>query len=99
MFFLDFVKQKITVSSAKEIPKTSSTLSNGEWDRQSFIVETKNIALNVKEPLKCEIIDFLNAVENKSNPLVSGEDGLEAVKIVNACKVSMSTGKTVKLGG
>lgn len=96
--FLDFVKQTITVSSAKQMPKSSTTLSNGEWDRQSFIVETKNIALNVEEPLKCEIIDFLNAVENKGNPLVSGADGLEAVKIVNACKESMITGKSIKFG-
>jgi len=95
--FLDFVSQKITVSSAKEMPNDLATMSGGQWDRQNFIVETKDVAFNLKEPLKCEIIDFLEAINSKKRPLVSGEDGLEAVKIVNACKKSMHIGETIKL--
>ena len=47
--------------------------------------EPKKILVNVKkqEPLKLEIENFIEAVKNGRDPLVTGEDGLEVLKIAS----------------
>mgnify|MGYP001250405260 CR=1 FL=1 len=43
------------------------------------------------EPLKLELLDFLNSISNNTIPLVSGLDGLQAVKIAHHALKSMET--------
>ncbi len=40
---------------------------------------------------------FIDAVRTKTEPLVTGLDGLEAVKVVKAGNLSIATGKTIQL--
>lgn len=42
-----------------------------------------------KEPLKLELADFLDSIESKREPFVSGENGLKVVKIASAALESM----------
>lgn len=44
---------------------------------------------------KMQIIDFLNAVENNTTPLIDAEEGRKSVEIVTAIYRSAKTGKTV----
>ncbi len=44
-----------------------------------------------EEPLKCELMDFVQAVRDKRQPLVSGEDGLRALKLAKAIADKMET--------
>jgi len=55
------------------------------------------VALERKEPLRNEIEDFVDAVENNKNPLTTGKDGLMALKIVEAATNSYKTGEEVKI--
>jgi len=51
-----------------------------------------------KEPLRAEIEAFVGAVEARSRPPVTGEEGLEALAAALAAEVSASEGREVQLG-
>ena len=57
----------------------------------------RKIALRREEPLRREHMDFIKAMEEKKKPLVSGEDGLMAVKIAQAALKSMNEGKVIEV--
>ena len=42
--------------------------------------DTKTISLQKQEPLKMEIQDFVNCIENDVEPLVNGEQGINSLK-------------------
>jgi len=44
-----------------------------------------------------QLVDFLECIETKGKPLVSGEDGKRAVEIVLAAKLSSEEGRTIRL--
>ena len=48
----------------------------------SDVVDRVELPLDDSEPLRLEIESFLNAVATGSRPLVSGEDGLRALRVV-----------------
>ena len=53
--------------------------------------------LKKQEPLKLELQDFLDAIKNKRAPLVTGKDGLAALKIAEAAIQSYKKGEMVRL--
>ena len=50
-----------------------------------------------EEPLKRELQDFLEAVQHKRPPLVTGEDAAETLRVAVAATESHRTGKLVQL--
>lgn len=60
-------------------------------------IREENFTLKKEEPLRNEIIDFLSSVVSKKEPLVSGLDGLNAVKIVESGLISLNSNSVVKL--
>ena len=50
-----------------------------------------------REAYLAEAIGFITAIRDGSEPLVTGEDGLHAVRVVNAGNESIRTGKPVRL--
>ena len=46
-----------------------------------------------EEPLRAELVAFLDSIETRTRPLVDGADGAEAVRIVEAALESARTGK------
>ncbi|MCX6671992.1 MAG: Gfo/Idh/MocA family oxidoreductase [Euryarchaeota archaeon] len=56
-----------------------------------------HVSLEKKEPLHNEIVDFVQAVEHGRKPLVTGEDGLIALKIAEAATRSYKKGEEVKI--
>ena len=60
-------------------------------------VTEKNISVKAKKPLYNELVDFLTSVEENRKPLVSGLDGLKAVKVVDAALKSLNENSVVKV--
>ncbi len=89
---IDYIEQSVTISS-------SSFKNINEMDLYHVPIQynINHVALEKKEPLKNEIDDFINAIENHKKPLASGEDGLIALKIANAAEKSCKKGMEVKI--
>jgi UDP-N-acetylglucosamine 3-dehydrogenase len=51
----------------------------------------------VQEPLKLELRHFANCVAGREKPLITGSDGLRALKIAESALKSSATGRIVKL--
>lgn len=50
-----------------------------------------------EEPLRAELVAFLDSIETRRPPLVDGADGAEAVRIVEAALKSARTGKWIDI--
>lgn len=58
--------------------------------------KVEKVKVDNKEPLKEELRSFVNAVQNKTSPEVSGQDGFEALKIVDAAMRSSKEKKLIE---
>ena len=61
------------------------------------VKETVQPRQTIVEPLKLELRHFANCVLEKEKPLITGVDGMKALKIAEAALKSSTTGKIVKL--
>ena len=89
---LDYTTQSVIVSS--------STLM--EFDpfnlyQVPFEYDIRQVSLQKKEPLKSELEDFLSAIKEKREPLVSGADATETLKVAEAALQSSKQGVVVRL--
>jgi len=50
-----------------------------------------------EEPLRAELVTFLDAIATRTAPLVDGADGTEAVRVVEAALESARTGKWIEI--
>ena len=64
-------------------------LHDGEWIRKAKV--------EMGEPLKKELVHFVDAISNGNEPTPSGEDGIHALKVAMAAIESYENGKTVKI--
>ncbi len=87
----DYMAQSVEISSDK--------LEVDEYNayRMSIDLNIRKINLKKEEPLRREMQDFINAVENRTQPLVTGADGLEAVRIAKASLKSIKCGCPVEI--
>ncbi len=92
---LDYQKQeamiykkspKLTLKSINVEDRDVSTIK----DLKSFVfgelLKIERIKMDNQEPLKKEIESFVNCIKNGRNPVVSGEEGVEAIKTANIIK-------------
>lgn len=88
----DYMSQTVTISS-------SSFKQIDEMDLFRVPIEynTNQIALEKREPLRNEIKDFVAAIQQNKQPLATGEDGLLALKIVEAATMSYKNGVEVRI--
>ena len=89
---VDFMNKKVEVMVSEYKDVDESNLYETKIGFQSRFLDVPDI-----EPLKAELIDFLGSVNNGSTPLVSGDEGLNAVKIVQAGLESFNTNKVINL--
>ena len=87
----DYIGQWVEISSSK--------LRYEEYDLYDVEIDLNIRRINLRrdEPLKRELINFVNSIQNNKKPLVTGYDGLMAVKIAKAAIQSMKTGKVVEI--
>jgi len=57
----------------------------------------KEIKINRKEPLLCEIESFLECIKKDKTPLVTGEDGLKSLMIAEKALKSLKDNKVIKI--
>ncbi len=87
-----------------KLRKISVTAENGVIDgdymSQELVIETrrwlKHSKNEWKEPLRAELSAFVDAIREDKSPIVSGEDGIEVLKICEAILESIRTGEVVK---
>ncbi len=89
---LDFMNQSIDFSSSNFLDLDKSDLSNYAME-----MNTRTLNLAKEEPLKNELMDFLQAIHKSVSPLVSGDAGSLMVKIAEASIKSIETGKVIRL--
>jgi UDP-N-acetylglucosamine 3-dehydrogenase len=89
---LDYTAQSLTISSSTLGPLDPSNLYQVPLD-----VDTRHVNLRKEEPLKLELKDFLRAAKEGGEPLVTGEDAVETLRVVEAAVESQRTGKVVAL--
>ncbi len=89
---LDYVKQSLVISSS----------SLGEFDPFNLYqvhleYDIRRVSIRKEEPLKNELKDFLDAITGKKEPLVSGADGLQTMRVVMAAAESSRTKRRIDL--
>ncbi len=87
----DYIEQWVEISSGK--------LDYDEFNTFNIEVDLNIRRINLKreEPLRRELANFLEAIEKKKKPLVTGEDGLAAVKIAKAALESLKKNKSIEI--
>jgi len=91
---LDYMNQTVDVSSSTAMDVDTADLSQIPQEH-----DHRHITLKKQEPLKNELVDFLDAVERKRKPLVGGDDGVEAVRMARAALESIRQRKVVEMDG
>lgn len=78
---LDYTNQTIEVYNSNFVNIDNSNLWNVEQN-----INKESIEIIKEEPLRLELLDFLKSVSNPSEykPLVSGNDGLQAVQLAES---------------
>ena len=87
----DYIEQWVEISSGK--------LDYDEFNTFNIEVDLNIRRINLKreEPLRRELANFLEAIEKRKKPLVTGEDGLAAVKIAKAALESLKKNKPIEI--
>ena len=88
----DYIQQSLTISSSVFEDTDDMNLY-----KIPIQYNVNQVALEKREPLRNEIEDFVNAIEHNSKPLVSGYDGLMALKITEAATNSYKNAEEVKI--
>lgn len=91
---LDYMTQSANISSS-QLP---STIDQTDLYRLPIEFDIRHVSLKKQEPLKNELEDFLDAIKNKREPLVTGADGTETLRVCQAALKSMSENKMITLG-
>jgi predicted dehydrogenase len=60
-------------------------------------IETTQFDHEPSDPLICQITQFTSVIRGEEAPLVSGQDGLRALRVIEAIKLSASIGERVTL--
>ena len=87
---VDYMDQAALVCSSSFKPFEKGNLYNVPIE-----FDLRRIALKKEEPLRRELNDFLSAVESGKDPLVSGENTVQTLKIAEAAIGSIRSGTKV----
>ena len=88
----DYIEQSVTISSSY-----IEEVDDMNLYKIPIQYNVNQVALEKREPLRNEIEDFVNAIENNGRPLASGDDGLMALKIAEAATNSYQKSEEVKV--
>ncbi|WP_455392242.1 Gfo/Idh/MocA family protein [[Eubacterium] cellulosolvens] len=88
----DYITQSLEISSSTIIDTDTNNLYQLP---QKY--EIRRISIKPEEPLKNELLDFLNSVITSEPPLVSGVEGLETLKIAQAAVDSYKKGQRITM--
>ena len=78
---LDYINQTITLYENSYFKKDNQYKNFNEFIHKFSLADEIKIGVNKKEPLRCELEDFIDAILNNREPLVTGEEAYKALKI------------------
>lgn len=87
---MDYTDQSLEISTSKFLD-----IDLGNLYRIPQAYDTEKISVAQQEPLKNELSDFLQAIEEKRDPLVTADDGINVLKIALSCIESMNQKKNI----
>jgi UDP-N-acetylglucosamine 3-dehydrogenase len=91
---LNYITQKLELYESKY----KKTVDNfGEFVVKFGEPVKKEIKINKKEPLVCELDSFIKCIKENKKPEVTGEDGLKALMIAEKAIESLKHNKIIKL--
>ena len=76
LVMLDYLNQTVEVSTAK--PDTGNMIEAGQLPMEYAITK---VVLKRQEPLRLELEDFVDAVQRRRKPFVTGEEGAENLRV------------------
>jgi len=86
----DYISQSVTTSSS-----SFNQINEMNLYHAPIQYNINEVALEKREPLRNEIEDFINSIEQGKKPLATGEDGLMALKIAEAATQSYINGEEI----
>lgn len=89
---VDYTEQSITVSSA-----TLGRMDPFNLYQVPLEHHVRRVHVRKEEPLRLELEDFLRAAEKGKDPLVTGRDAVETLRVVEAAMVSRELGHAISL--
>ncbi len=89
---VDYLTQEIEMSHSRYTNLDESNLYMSPLE----VLENK-FSPKINEPLERELSDFLGAHLDNTSPLVSGEDGVKVIQIVEAAQKSLKQGRVINL--
>jgi UDP-N-acetylglucosamine 3-dehydrogenase len=87
---MDYTAQSLEITTSKFMD-----IDHGNLFRIPQTYDTEKIVVAQQEPLKLELEDFLGAIEENRDPLVTAEDGIHVLNIALACIESMKQKKNI----
>lgn len=90
---LDYQAQSVTISSAALLPYDPANLYQAPFE-----YDVRQVLLKKEEPLRRELVDFLDAIKQKRPPKVTGDEAMETLAVVDAAVRSHRTGQVVHPG-
>jgi len=94
-------EELVTLDYMNQSAEISTTRFGDVDERNLFNIpleyRTEKINMKREEPLKREVADFLNAVKTGKDPLVTGRDGLETLKVTAAALRSSQEKRLITL--
>jgi UDP-N-acetylglucosamine 3-dehydrogenase len=91
---LDYMNQTASVSSSQ----VAGNYDSSDLYRVPIEFDVRHVNLKKQEPLRNEHEDFLDSIAKGREPLISGRDGAETLRICQAALRSMSEGKRIEIG-
>ena len=89
---VDYMEQSVLISSS-----TLKAYDPSDLYSLGFHYDTRQVSVQREEPLKRELRDFLAAVAEKREPLVTGEDAIQTLRVCEAAVRSQREKKLVFL--
>ena len=89
---LNYLNQEVEVLSSE-----FGEINEANLYQPPMKIKEHKVSLKGIEPLKSELVDFLEAIIEKRMPLVTGWDGLKAVEIVQAGLESMRSSSVINI--
>ena len=88
--------RSLTITGTEGIIDVEYTTQELKIEKNDYIFQPLN---KYKEPLYLELSDFTSAILEKRSPSITGEDGLQALRICEAALLSAEKGQVVFLNG
>jgi len=89
---MNYIEQSLIFSSSQYLDIDESDLYQPGLD-----LERREVSLKKQEPLKNELQDFLRAVKTGRDPLVTGEDAIQVLSIIEKAVESYKKNKMIEI--